>query len=418
MKLIKTSFYSGIITIAKFATGFIANKLVAIYSGAYGVALVGQFTNFIQVINILGGGAIQNGIVKYVAEYKNNEENLNLIFKSSLTISIIFGICTSTFFLIFNFFFPSFLFSTNQLFDHIEIIIVVSIFLNIIYVIYSSWLNGLGMIKQLTFLNLISNFSAILITYFCTVNFKLRGAFFSLFVIILLNSLFSIVYYFGFKNIKFSLTSLFKPNKFNKKIVFFSLMALVSLVLTPLTQIIVRIIIEHRFGVEVSGLWQGMTRITDGYLSIIITTLSIYYLPKLSSLKNSIDIKKEVVQGYKLITPLVCIISFFVYKFRFQIISILYTPDFLEMNKLFFYQTIGGVFKISSWLLSFIMVSKAMTKLFVITEVLFSLTYILFVYIFTQSYTFEGLSLAYLVNYLLYFLFFIVYSKKIISYNA
>ncbi len=47
MQLIKTSFFSGIITIIRIASGFVANKVVAVYTGPSGVAVIGAFTNFI-----------------------------------------------------------------------------------------------------------------------------------------------------------------------------------------------------------------------------------------------------------------------------------------------------------------------------------------------------------------------------------
>ena len=48
------------------------------------------------------------------------------------------------------------------------------------------------------------------------------------------------------------------------------------------------------------------------------------------------------------------------------------------------------------------MLSKAMTRLFIITEIIFALTSIILTYTFTQMIGFEGVSIAHMVNYGVY----------------
>lgn len=46
MNLLKTSFLSSIATVIKILTGFIVNKVLAIYVGPAGIAQIGQLQNF------------------------------------------------------------------------------------------------------------------------------------------------------------------------------------------------------------------------------------------------------------------------------------------------------------------------------------------------------------------------------------
>ena len=50
-------------------TAFVINKVVAIYAGPTGLALIGQLTS-------ISNGAITQGIVKYTAEYRRKTKSL------------------------------------------------------------------------------------------------------------------------------------------------------------------------------------------------------------------------------------------------------------------------------------------------------------------------------------------------------
>ena len=78
------------------------------------------------------------------------------------------------------------------------------------------------------------------------------------------------------------------------------------------------------------------------------------------------------------------------------------------MLPLFKYQLIGDFFKIITWLISFIMVAKSMTKLYIFTEILFTFIYLTISYILFKKNGILGLSIAYMINYIL-FLFYLLY---------
>jgi PST family polysaccharide transporter len=71
------------------------------------------------------------------------------------------------------------------------------------------------------------------------------------------------------------------------------------------------------------------------------------------------------------------------------------------------------VFKISSWLLAYIMLGKAMTKLYIISEVLFAASFYGLTLIFAQTMGLEGVSFAYCINYVIYFVFITLTMKRL-----
>jgi PST family polysaccharide transporter len=74
------------------------------------------------------------------------------------------------------------------------------------------------------------------------------------------------------------------------------------------------------------------------------------------------------------------------------------------MQDLFLWQMLGDALKIGSWILAYLMLSKAMTKLYICTEIIFTVSLIALTYICTQVFGFEGVSIAHLINYGLYWI--------------
>jgi len=91
-----------------------------------------------------------------------------------------------------------------------------------------------------------------------------------------------------------------------------------------------------------------------------------------------------------------------IYIFRSFIIATVFSAAFLPMEKLFFWQLIGDVLKIASWLIAYVMLSKAMTKIFILTEVFFSLSFVVLTFYLTQVFGIVGAVISYAVNYALY----------------
>ncbi len=252
--------------------------------------------------------------------------------------------------------------------------------------------------------NIAGSFFSLIITGILAVKFHLYGALVAL--SIYQSVAFLVTLFLCYKANWFKFSYLFgKIDKvIAKKFAAFALMALVSALCVPLSQIVIRSYLTHEFGLNYAGYWEAMVRLSAAYLMLVTTTLSVYYLPRLSELSNIQDIKKEVYLGYKFIFPLAVVGGLLVYGLRDWVIELLFSPSFLPMRDLFLWQMIGDTLKIGSWILAYLMLSKAMTKLFITIEIIFSLSLIILTYISTHIFGFEGVSIAYLVNYAMYWI--------------
>jgi PST family polysaccharide transporter len=197
-----------------------------------------------------------------------------------------------------------------------------------------------------------------------------------------------------------------------KKLGHYSLMSFVSIVAIPASHIIIRNHIEIVLGLQEAGYWQAIWYISTTYLMLVTTTLSVYYLPKLSELTSKKKIRLEILQGYKIILPIVLMACGFIYYFRNYIISIAFTSEFDAIEGLFLYQLIGDFLKIASWLFAYLFLAKALIAKFIYSQIVFSVLFVTMSIIFTNKFGLIGMTYAHVLNYFLYFFAAIYLTKK------
>ena len=403
MNLLKTSALNGIAVLIKTATMFILNKILAVYVGPSGYAVIGQFQNFIQIVTTFAGGAINTAVIKYTAEYYEDESKQRAIWKTAGSIVFIFSFLMIFFILIFQRKLSFYIFQTVEYQSVFVWFAIFLLFFNF-NALFLSILNGKKEILKLVVANIIGSLFSLVITGLLAIKFQLYGALVAL--SIYQSTAFMVTLILCYKANWFRFSYLFGKIDpvIAKKFAGFALMALTSAICVPLSQIVIRLYLSSKFGLAYAGYWEAMIRLSGGYLMLVTATLSVYYLPRLSELSSIIDIKKEIYLGYKVIFPAALVGAISVYILRDWIIGLLFTDAFLPMRDLFLWQMIGDSLKIGSWILAYLMLSKAMTHLFIITEVIFATTLVGLTYISTNLFGFEGVSIAYLVNYAIYWL--------------
>ncbi len=410
MNLIKTSAYTSISTAINFISGFIVVKVVAVKIGPEGIALVGQFQNTTAILSMLATAAITAGVVKYLAEFRGNPEKIQQIITNAFLIVFVSSLLISLFVMSTSGYLSEAAFKTK---DFWIVYFLFGLFTMAISFnnLFSAILNGLKEIRKFTIINICSSLIGVSVTVIAAYNFGLEGV---LVASTATAVIIFIINIFIFKKLGIK----WKPNfkSLDKKVVkmlsAFSLMAIVSGFVVPSMQILVRERIIVQFSVADAGYWQAVTKISDYYLGFITSVLAVYYMPRLSEIRTKSELRKEIFNGYKIILPAVGGIAFLIWLFRDLIIHILFTPDFLPMKPLFTFQLLGDFFKIGSWLLAFLMIAKAMTKVYIITEILFSISYVALSYYFMNQYGIIGATYSFCINYGVYWILMWFIMKK------
>ena len=403
MNLLRTSVLNGLAVLIKTITMFVLNKILAVYLGPTGYAAIGQFQNFIQMVTTFAGSAINTAVVKYTAEYHEDESKQRAIWKTAGSIVFLFSLIFALLILIFQGQLSLYIFHSLKYQTVFIWFAVFLIFFNF-NTLFLAILNGKKEILKLVLANIAGSLFALIITSVLAIKLHLYGALVAL--SIYQSIAFIVTLFLCYRANWFKFSSLLGKIdlEITKKFSSFILMALVSAICVPLSQMLIRAYLTQKFSLAYAGYWEAMIRLSTVYLMLVTTTLGVYYLPRLSELNKIDEIKKEVYLGYKFLFPLTVVGGIIVFVLRDWIINLLFTPSFAPMQDLFFWQMMGDALKIGSWILAYLMLSKAMTKLYISTEIIFTLSLIALTYVCTQFFGFKGVSIAHLINYGMYWI--------------
>lgn len=400
--LFKTSIGNGIATVIKLFTGLISNKIVAVYLGPAGIALLAQFQNIVEISTYFSSLGINNGITKYVAEYYENEEARNQTISTGFFITIIGTILTSVVIFFGRYYFSDHLLHTRE-YLFVFVILALSMFLLTLNTFIISVLNGFKQFKIIIIRNILAALISVLLTIILVIKWDLKGALIS----VILSQV--IIFFIIIGIIKRS--KWLKPDIILKHIngisivnlAKFSLMAL-STIAFVFVQLQIRNHIIKHISVNDAGQWQAVIRISSIYLMVITNTLIIYFLPRFSEISDKISLRNEILKGYMFVLPLTIFAGLMIFIFKAFIVRLLFSDEFLPMLPLFKFQITGDILKISAWILSMTLMAKAMTKIYVITDLIFSAIYYFLSVIFIRNYGIIGATYAYSIHYLLYLL--------------
>lgn len=374
-------------------------KFLALYAGVAGVAIFGQLMNASTILITLGLAGIATGVTKCIASTNSLKARVLIIatsFRMTLVGSIVVGM---------------FLFLLSEtLSEYIlgekNYSLVFRIFgLSITFACLNNWLlsvfNGFKEYKLYTYSNLASSALIALLTAGFVYAWGSEGALVAFVLgqsVILLVSL-------GLSKKVWLRHNLFKfgfDSGVARQLFGFSVTTLAGTILLPLSQIVVRTFIIEDLSVNEAGIWEGLSRISFVYLSVLTSSIQIYYLPRLAEIKSNTELVTEVKKTYQLVIPPLIVAGVSIFLLKDFVINLLFTPDFLPMRDLFAWQLIGDLLKISSWLLAFVMPARGLIKSLLVTEIVFNCTYVLFSYAFLRLFGLEGVPMGYAVNYLLY----------------
>lgn len=411
MTLIKTSVLSFIATLIKLLAALVINKAVAVYIGPTGLALIGQFQNFIKLVMTAAQGAINNGVIKYTAEYGEDDKRVPMLFSTASKISFIASLGVGAVIVVFSQY-ASLHFLKSEEYSYIFVIFGFTIILFVVNNLLLSILNGLKEIKTWVMINIIQSIYSLIFTTLLIVWLGLEGALIALVTnqsVILLIVLWMLRKHPIIKVVNFK-------QKFDtpeaKKLAGFAAMAIATSLTAPVSHLIIRNYIGETLSWMDAGYWQAMWYISTMYLMVVTTTLSVYYLPKLSETTDKAELRKELRQGYKVIMPIVIFLSVTVFMLKDFIILILFTEEFKPMRDLFLWQLVGDVAKVASLLMAYLMHAKAMIKTYISTEFIFSISFVLLSIWFVDQFGLLGMSYSFAVNYAVYLIVVFIVTRR------
>ena len=359
-----------------FVLGIVSTKIISHFLGASGMALMGSFRNFSTMLKSIATLGISNSVVKLVVENKEDKRELSVIYSTFfwlfLIVSVVLGIGT----LLFSKTISQLLFFTEDYFVAIQFFGL----LLPLMVLNTFWLaiyNGLEQFKRIIYIQIVSNVLVFGFTALLIWKQHIFGGLLSVAIGEFLMVLVTFLYVR--KDSSFFLFDLHKiiSKKYITIIKNFSIMALLSAVIAPLTLIFIRNNIVETHSIQDAGIWDAINRLSGFYMLFFSSGLSMYYMPKLASLQTDAEFKVELKSYFKTLVPLFLLMLIIIFICKILIVKIAFTDEFSIVNELLIWQLLGDFFKVMTLAFGFQIVVKTMMKRYFIGEIVFNLSYFL-----------------------------------------
>lgn len=400
-------------TFVRMLAGMISVKVVAVIIGPAGIALLGQLGNFSTIVLGMANGGISSGITKYVSEFKDDENKVKLYISNALKITLACSALIGLLLILFSRYLSLIILQDSQ-FYYVFIVFGVTIILFTLNNLLISILNGYKKFKQYV---RVSIFGTIIGLIYSIVLVSLWGLHGAMINAVTFQSIMFFVTLWMCRKMTWMKRSFF-VERYNshvvRKYLGFSLMTITTLALVPVSQLLLRGYVISELSASDAGIWEGMNRISTVYLSVIISSFTIYYLPRLSEISNIRDLHNELIRCYKFIVPILLCICISLFIFKHFILWFLFTPDFYPMEDLFIWQLAGDMMKICSWILAYQMIAKAKTMMYISTEIGYTLIYLGSAYILFNLNGIVGLCQGYLISYLIYMLMMVYFFRNVL----
>jgi O-antigen/teichoic acid export membrane protein len=413
--IFKISFLNAIAVFIKMITGFVSIKAVAYLlgpAGPMGIAMLGQLNNFTNILLAVSNGGINNGITRYVAEYSGSEKKYQLFLGTGFWITAILSILTGLVLIFGAGYFAETILKDIK-YKSVFYVFGGTLVMYAFNTLLISVINGFKEFKKYVAANILGSIIGLLFTIILAFNFGIYGALIS--AVTYQSVVFTLTLFLVMNSKWFKVKEIVR--KFSKtaavKLGHYSLMALVTAIVMPASQLVVRGYISHH-NIDEAGLWEGINRVSNMYLMVFATSLSVYYLPRLTELNTHQELRKEVFSVYKLVTPLLIIFSIILFAGRDIVIQVLFTNEFAGMRDLFTFQVLGDFFKLASWVLAYMLIAKSMTKTYIIMEFVSSLSQIAFSLLFFNLYGTVGATIGYACGHLIYLICMVYIFRKIV----
>jgi O-antigen/teichoic acid export membrane protein len=416
--ILKNSFFKiygslGALQLFNIILAIIRTKLISIFFGPTGLGLFDTYNLNITIIYTLCSCGLSNYLISLISPLFNNGDLVSLnhelsfykkIFLYISFFSLIIGIILSP--LLSNLFFKSY----NKTLDFI--LLSIPIFLTTLTSLNTSILQCSRNINLLIKNTVVSGL-LIIISVIIIIQFNIEKSLVIILISISIINYITTTYNLNKIGIKFVVIK-------NKKVVITilelfksSIFIAMSGLLPLIHNYIIRIYLYNNAKSDIIGYYSSAINLTNSYIMIIFSTMSLYYYPELASIKSN-DIKtnklvnKQIITSILLITPLIL----FLFLVLNYLITLLYSKDFIFSSNMIIFSLCGILFKCVCWSLTYLFYAKSKTIFLIIIE-LFALliglisSFILFNFIGLDG---IGLSIS-LTNFIL--MIYIIYISKL-----
>lgn len=395
-KLYKVLSLNAISVAVSLVFGIFSTKIISLFLGAPGMALMGSLRNFVSMLKSVATLGISNSAVRLLVEHKEDKEELSSIYATFfwifLTVSAALGLAVVALAGVIS----VFLFDVDSYTSAIRVF-GLSLPLVVLNTFWLAVYNALELFRKIIIIQILSNAVVFGVTVFFVWEGNLSGGLMS--IAVAEAAIVAVTFFFIRRHPEYFRFDFRKAisKKHTAVIGSFSAMALLSAILTPLTLILIRNRIIDTISIDAAGLWDGVLRLSGFYMIFFHSGLSLYYMPKLSSIGNEAGFKVELKQYFRTLVPLFALVLIVIFILRRFIIDLAFTSEFHSMKDILAWQLAGDFFRVMTLAFGFQILVKTMMREYFFIEIAFNAAFLFLSFRLMETIGIEGAVQAYCI---------------------
>ncbi|MCE0760338.1 O-antigen translocase [Marinobacter sp. G11] len=402
--LIRSMLVIGSAQVVNIALSIIRMKVIAVLLGPAGIGLLGIYNNLKQMVGNAAGLGMGSSGVRQIAGAKGNAETLNRVSRVLLAAHLVQG--TLAMVAVWLFRGPLAVWLTGDATLATEIGLVgIAILLSLLATAHTALLQGLRRIGDLGRVTVIGAFVATVFGLLAVWWFGKAGLIWFLIVQPLANLLAALFFIrrlpreaatssMGLKEI----WATWKP------MARLGAAFMAGGLATTGTLLLVRALVTRELGLDAAGYFAAAWGITMTYVGFLLGAMGADYYPRLTEVIHNQDVANRLMNdqaqlGLAIGGPVLLLLI----GWAPWLITLLYAGDFGPAATLLQWQTVGNVFKLASWAMSFAIVAGAHARIYFFMELSFNAVFLALIWLLLPTVGLEITGVAFLLGYVAYF---------------
>ena len=402
--ILKTTGITGGVQVVRIITKIITAKFVAIFLGPSGTGIVGLYNSTLSIVQSLSGLGISFSAVRNIAlaSGENDEIKIAKTIKAFRLWVWCTGLGGMLIVIVFSSYLSKWTFGSG---DHAWAFVLLSV--TVLFTALSSGqialLQGLRQIKTMAKANILG---AVMGMFVVVPIYWYWGAEGIVSAIILLSLATLWRSWIFARKVKVKPVTLSKIEFLNegRSLIGLGTVALVNGLGMVITGNIIRVFIQQKEGINAVGIFQCSWGIGVLYMAMIFQAMSADYFPGLSANKDNFKQMKISINQQTIIAVIIGLpVIILLLLSGNTLIKLLYTHKFIPAFDILKWQIAGDIFKLAVWPTGFIFPVLDKRKTYILTEIFWNGSYLLLSYLLWPRFGLEGVGIAFLLSYILYF---------------
>jgi len=356
--------------------GFASIKVTAVYLGPAGLALVAQLGSFISMCQGLLANGAGTAMVRLSAEYGTDTQRLRSLLGSAGRLALMLALAAVVIISIASPWVAQWLL-TDSAYLWAIVASALAIAASILNSVMLGALNGRKEVGLVVLSNVASTIVGFIIFVPACIQWGIAGGLVGSALAYVLALPVTVLLLRRARHIR--TTDFLGPmvGQEVKKIAHFYPMLVAHSTLAPLGLILIRDLAGRHLGLDGAGIWQACWRLSEVYLMVVTTSVSLYLMPRLGEVIAVPDsLRREVWRSLKNVAAITASLAFVLFLMREWVVRIVFSSAFDGVAELMPWQLAGDVLRMSAWTLGFVLVALVRSVWYMALEIMVPLAYV------------------------------------------